>query len=458
MQIKRYEKNLSSDCLVRIFASRTGGFALDSTQLVDTLGTWSFYGSDPFQSIEAGAGDGEADLADLRKIMEPYSNQLQWVNGDSQSVSVPFLGGAVGYISYDYGRCLERIPNLAKDDLELPYFSFGLYDRIVAKDSLSGAVYLVASEVRESAEQSFQYLEACLNVVDSMDLKNSVFSFKDWNWDTSRADFCHAVEAIKALIAKGEVYQVNLSRRRSVSFRGSALDLYRALRLGNPAPYSGFYKGRDLSLISTSPEQFLKKTGDALVTRPIKGTRPRGKNKAEDERLAEELKLSEKDRAELLMIIDLERNDLGRVAEFGSVRGDSEYRIEYYKSVMHATAEVKAILAEGRDVFDAIHALFPGGSITGAPKVKAMAAIDRLERHRRGLYCGSFGYIGFNQDAELNISIRSLLCHRDHLYYSVGSGIVWDSDANEEYAETEAKGAAIEATLKALPKADSKHD
>ena len=182
---------------MRIFASRTGGFALDSTQLVDTLGTWSFYGSDPFQSIEAGAGDGEADLADLRKIMEPYSNQLQWVNRDSQSVSVPFLGGAVGYISYDYGRCLERIPNLAKDDLELPYFSFGLYDRIVAKDSLSGAVYLVASEVRESAERSFQYLEACLNVADSMDLKNSVFSFKDWNWDTSRADFCHAVKRLK---------------------------------------------------------------------------------------------------------------------------------------------------------------------------------------------------------------------------------------------------------------------
>lgn len=441
--------------MVRIFGSRTGGFALDSTQLVDTLGTWSFYGSDPFHCLEGGAGDAEADLAELRGVMAAYSDPSQWASGDSQSVPVPFLGGAVGYISYDYGRCLERIPDLANDDLALPYFSFGLYDRIVAKDNVSGAVYLVASEVRETAERSFEYLEERLDAAENINLESRAFSFNGWNWDTSRADFCQSVQAIKAMIAEGEVYQVNLSRRRSVSFRGSALDLYGALRVGNPAPYSGFYRGADLTLISTSPEQFLKKTGDALVTRPIKGTRPRGKDKAEDERLAEDLKLSEKDRAELLMIIDLERNDLGRVAKFGSIRADTEYRIEYYKSVMHATAEVKATLAEGRDIFDAIHALFPGGSITGAPKVKAMAAIDRLEPHRRGLYCGSFGYIGFNHDAELNISIRSLLCHREHLYYSVGSGIVWDSDPSEEYEETEAKGAAIEATLKSLRGANS---
>lgn len=450
MQIRRYSKDLPSDSLVRIFGARAGGFALDSTQLVDTLGTWSFYGADPFHRIECGSGDGGADLADLRKVMALSGDQSKWLPADSQSVLMPFLGGAVGYISYDYGRCLERIPNQAIDDLSIPHFSFGLYDRIVAKDTVSGAVYLIASEVRESAQRSFEYLEECLETSDGCDLESRAFSFKDWNWDTSKADFCQSVEAIKAMIAQGEVYQVNLSRRRSVSFNGSALDLYLALREGNPAPYSGFYRGEGLTLISTSPEQFLKKTGDALVTRPIKGTRPRGKDKAEDERLADDLKLSEKDRAELLMIVDLERNDLGRVAEFGSVRADTEYRIEYYKSVMHATAEVRAKLAKDCDIFDAIHALFPGGSITGAPKVKAMAAIECLEPHRRGLYCGSFGYIGFNQDAELNISIRSLLCRHEQLYYSVGSGIVWDSDPEDEYAETEAKGAAIEATLKAL--------
>ena len=162
------------------------------------------------------------------------------------------------------------------------------------------------------------------------------------------------------------------------------------------------------------------------------------------------MELSEKDRAELLMIIDLERNDLGRIAEFGSVSANTDYNIEYYKSVMHATAEIKAKLSREYDVFDAIQSMFPGGSITGAPKIKAMEIIDQLERHRRGLYCGSFGYIGFNQDAEFNISIRTLQYVKDRLYYNVGSGIVWDSDPKAEYMETTAKGSAIETTLKSL--------
>ncbi len=437
MQIKPYSNALSSRDLVDLFCGRSYGFALDSTQLVDSLGGWSFYGSDPFEVLTGGD-----DLFELRKLMSAYRNDA--------FCEIPFLGGAVGFISYDYGRCLETIPSVATNDLAIPNYCFGLYDGIVAKNTASGEVFLIASEVRESAEETFVRLDSIIQSGRQQTQADGHFSFSDWRWDTSEAAFCASVEQIKSHIALGDVYQVNLSRRRDVLFDGALVDLYQALRKGNPAPYSGFFNADGVQLISTSPEQFLKKSKDNLVTRPIKGTRPRGKTEAEDRLLAKDLELSEKDRAELLMIIDLERNDLGRIAEFGSVSANTDYNIEYYKSVMHATAEVKAKLSSEYDVFDAIHSMFPGGSITGAPKIKAMEIIDQLERHRRGLYCGSFGYIGFNQDAEFNISIRTLQYVKDRLYYNVGSGIVWDSDPKAEYMETAAKGSAIESTLKSL--------
>lgn len=439
MQIKSYSNTLSSRDLVDLFCTRKAGFALDSTQLVDSLGGWSFYGSEPFKWVTGGD-----DLFELRKAMSGFV--------DDTFCEIPFLGGAVGFISYDYGRCIEDVPIASVDDLAIPNYCFGLYDGIVAKNTVTGEVFLIASEVRESAENTFRRLES---VIKSSEPKASPngdgnFSFKDWRWDTSQEAFCASVQQIKSHIASGEVYQVNLSRRRDVLFEGDLVDLYQALRIGNPAPYSGFFNGEGVQLISTSPEQFLKKSKDTLVTRPIKGTRPRGKTEAEDRLFAKDLELSEKDRAELLMIIDLERNDLGRIAEFGSVSANTEYNIEYYKSVMHATAEVKATLSPEYDVFDAIHSMFPGGSITGAPKIKAMEIIEKLEKHRRGLYCGSLGYIGFNRDAEFNISIRTLQHTKGRLYYNVGSGIVWDSDPEEEYAETAAKGLAIESTLESL--------
>jgi para-aminobenzoate synthetase component 1 len=226
--------------------------------------------------------------------------------------------------------------------------------------------------------------------------------------------------------------------------------LYAALRQGNPAPFSAYLDTGELQVLSTSPEQFLRKRGQSLVTRPIKGTRPRVGDPQADQRNAQALQQSEKERAELLMIVDLERNDLGRVAQFGSVQVEQLYHLEHYARVMHQTAQVKASLADGKDVFDCIRATFPGGSITGAPKVSAMQIIERLEPTRRGLYCGSVGYIGFNGDAEFNIAIRSLHVKDGQLDYQVGGGIVWDSDPASEYQETLDKGRAIRETIDAL--------
>ncbi len=443
MQIRRYKVDLSSESLVRIFSSRIGGFALDSTLRIDELGDWSFYGSDPFKWINGGK-----DLEELRLEINKY--KFPTLSDSSDLIKLPFVGGAVGFISYDYGHYLESVLEETNKDLVIPNFCFGLYDQFVAKNIKSGEVFLVASEVRVPAEQSFSNLEKIIGYYQPIKESRNSFSFKNWSWDTSKEDFCRSVQKIRELIAKGDVYQVNLSRRREACFDGSTIDLYCALRLGNPSPYGGYFNTGNIQLISTSPEQFLKKTGPILVTRPIKGTRPRGETLKADKQLAKDLISSKKDRAELLMIVDLERNDLGRVSKYGTVKADTKFNIEFYKSVMHATAEIRSEISDEKDIFDAVNALFPGGSITGAPKIKAMEIIEYMEPNQRGLYCGSFGYIGFNHDAEFNISIRSITCVQDRLYYSVGSGIVWDSNPEEEYNETEAKGKAIEATFKSL--------
>ena len=435
MKTKLVKNIFSDEFLARTFCSRRGGFALDSSLRVDKLGSWSFFGADPFEWIQGGE-----NLNPIKSLIKEY--------GFSYNGELPFVGGAVGFISYDYGRRLENIPNISKPNSSIPDFCFGLYDQFIAKNLVSGEVFLVASEVRKSAEKSFEELELILAKGEVDDHSNNEFIFKEWKWDTSKEEFINSVKEIKRLISKGDVYQVNLSLQRQVGFEGSIVDLYCALRSGNPAPYGGYFNAENIKLLSTSPEQFLKKTGSKLYTRPIKGTRPRGKDFKEEKRLASDLISSEKDRAELLMIIDLERNDLGKISKFGTIEADTEFNIEYYKSVMHATAEVRSELSKDKDIFEAINALFPGGSITGAPKIKAMEVIESLEKNRRGLYCGSFGYIGFNQDAELNISIRSLIYNDNILFYNVGSGIVWDSIPIEEYRETMAKGNAIDSTLK----------
>ena len=437
MQIETFNSDISDEVLVEAFCRSPYGFALESTLCFGELGRWSFYGSNPFKIISE-----EDGISVFRDLLRQYK-----LDTDCE---IPFIGGAVGFFSYDYGRSIETIPSTAKDDLKTPTYFFGLYDGVVARDNVSGELYLVASELRESAEVSFNRLKSKIESALARKAIKPSFHFGNWKWNTSEEAFCNSVNRIQSLIASGDVYQVNLSRRREAEFDGDSVALYQALRNGNPAPYCGYLNAGELQLISTSPEQFIKKEGSKIVTRPIKGTRPRGKTQLQDKKLAEDLELSEKDRAELLMIIDLERNDFGRVSELGSISADTKYTIEYYESVMHATAEVRAQLMPDKDIFDLIHAMFPGGSITGAPKVRAMEIIEELEPNRRGIYCGSFGYIGFNEHAELNISIRTLQLIQSRIFYNVGSGIVWDSDPKDEYNETIAKGKAIEDTLSAL--------
>jgi para-aminobenzoate synthetase component 1 len=440
MQVETIHNPPPLDALLERFGSGVQPFILDSAQSNNGLGHWSFFGADPFSVIEG-------DLEQLRLAMAPF--QIE------NTTDIPFVGGAVGYISYDYGRNIETMPTIATDDRRIPQLRFGLYDSIAAYDHASGELHLIASGQSQPADKGLEALRHLLYAERKIPRRNLPPCIGPWEWNLDQAAFCRAVNEIKDYIAKGDVYQVNLSRRARCKFEGDPLHLYSALRKGNPGPYCAYLDTGDYSILSTSPEQFLEKSGRELVTRPIKGTRPRGDSFEEDQKFAEELARSPKERAELLMIVDLVRNDLGRVAEYGSVRVEDLYQIEQYSRVMHQTAQVKARLAANKDVYDCIHALFPGGSITGAPKIRAMQIIEELEPTRRNAYCGSIGYVGFDGDAEFNIAIRSLHLVDGYLDYQVGGGIVWDSKPEDEFLETYHKARAIHETIDALCRSQS---
>lgn len=434
MKVVEFQNPPPVEAIIERFGQRRLSFVLDSAQANDGLGEWSFFGAEPFEVISG-------SLEDLRSAMRRFQVEAH--------PEIPFCGGAVGYLSYDYGRRLEKLPSLARDDRGIPDMHFGLYDGVAALHHSTGRLYLVAQSVRREEDEVIAELQAILSA-DSATGASMSASRGPWQWNLTKEDFCTAVDTVRGYIASGDVYQVNLSQRARCAYEGEAGLLYQALRRGNPAPYGAYLDLGNWQFISTSPEQFLQKKGRALETRPIKGTRPRGANPEEDAQHEAELRGSDKDRAELLMIVDLERNDLGRVAEFGSVKVEDLYQLERYARVIHQTARVKGVLSEDKDIFDALVALFPGGSITGAPKIRAMEIIEELEPTRRGVYCGSIGYIGFDGDAEFNIAIRSLHLKDGMLDYQVGGGIVWDSDPEAEYQETLDKARAIRETIDQL--------
>ena len=462
MRVVEIKNSPAVEVLIERFGRRRLPFILDSAQANNGLGEWSFFGADPFAVVTG-------SLDELREAMQPFDTEVH--------PEIPFTGGAIGYLSYDYGRRLEKIPARALDDRGIPDLHFGLYDGVAALDHRSGWLYLIGHDFRTDADSVIQRLASIVGAslvttavprvrFANRGIKNDTLAGMpvekpartqpptarrgEWNWNMVREDFCAAVRSVRTYIGSGDVYQVNLSQRARCAYEGDGLALYQALRRGNPAPYGAYLDFGDWQLISTSPEQFLQKKGECLETRPIKGTRPRGRTPEEDRAMVAELRASEKDRAELLMIVDLERNDLGRVADFGSVHVENLYQIEYYARVIHQTARVKATLSKDKDIYDALAALFPGGSITGAPKIRAMEIIEELEPTRRGAYCGSIGYIGFDGNAEFNIAIRSLHLKDGQLDYQVGGGIVWDSEPEAEYEETQDKARAIRETIDEL--------
>jgi len=345
------------------------------------------------------------------------------------------LGAAIGYFGYDLKNFVERLPAKAPDDIGLPDCWFGFYDNLLVFDHAKKEVWEVIGGSDSCRSSGRRPLTS---------------SPSDHRSNFTRDSYRVAILRAKQYIAAGDIYQVNLSQRFQCGVDAAPTELYRALRESNPAPYCAYLDIGEAQILSSSPECFLNIHDRRVVTRPIKGTRPRGATIEEDTRIATELLASPKDNAELVMITDLERNDLGRVCEFGSVQVSELVRVETYATVHHLVSTVEGRLRSDVSPVDCVRACFPGGSITGAPKIRAMEIIDELEPHARGVYTGAIGFLGYNGLTHLNVAIRTVVQQGRELTFHAGGGIVADSEPDAEYDETLVKAQGILNAIKQL--------
>ncbi|SHE46439.1 aminodeoxychorismate synthase component I [Alkalibacter saccharofermentans] len=430
-------------------------FLLESGMCHDDLGRYSIIGWDPFLlfkskegSVEVKhGGKVEVSEADPFDLLKEYMEKYRQIS----ERTLPFTGGAVGYFSYDLKNLLEKLPRTAAKDVDICDMHFGFYDETVIIDHRDKKTYAATYGITGKKESILDGI--CKRVKTYFEKSGAVSS--DIGFDPqdreetsftsnfTKEDYLKALDKIHEYIRQGDIYQTNLTQRFTADLKTTPEKLYRVLRKVNPAPFASFIPMDEGVIVSSSPERFMRLTGKNAETRPIKGTLPRGKTAAEDEANKKALSASEKDKAELLMIVDLERNDLGRVAKTGSVEVTELYNIETYPTVFHLVSTVKAELKEQAQAVDLVKATFPGGSITGAPKIRAMEIIDELEPTERNIYTGSIGYLDFNGDMDLNIVIRTILCKGKKAYFQAGGGIVWDSDNELEYEETYHKAAAL---------------
>ena len=382
----------------------------------------------------------------LKDILSAY--------GIPPSDAILFAGGALGYFGYEMRTIVEDSSIAAVNDLDMPDCWLDFYNCAAVFDHENRKILLNGLPDSQVEMAVLEELVLLAQAADEEPPQTGQARTGKLSSGFTKDEYCNAVNRVKEYIAAGDIYQVNLSQRFAVPFNSNPWDTYLHLRKQNPAPYAAYLNLGDSQIVSSSPECFLTldPTSRIVETRPIKGTRPRSADPAEDQRLAEELLASKKDMAENVMIVDLERNDVGRVCEFGSVNVPNLYALESYPTVHHLVSVVTGRLKNECDAVDLLTACFPGGSITGAPKIRAMEIIDELEPVRRGVYTGSIGYLGFDGTVNLNIAIRTAVIKDGVCYFHVGGGIVADSDPDAEYQETLDKGRAFFEVLGCLQK------
>lgn len=453
-------------------------FWLDSGGTDRQLGRYSFMGTRPY-AVVRGVGDQIEVLREgassEREITDPF-DVLARLTESIFAMPVaddmpPFCGGAVGYLAYDLCHFIEELPAAARRDISMPDLYFAFYDHVCCVDHLEGKVWLIANglphedddKARAAAEERMAWLRSELKAAtqrqqekreDNAESPPDVLARRP---DTppaegfistfTRDQYVEAVQKAKEYIAAGDISQVNLSQRFTVSCNVPAPKLFRRLREVSPAPFGAYLYPGPYAVLSASPERFLRIQGEQVETRPIKGTRPRGEDQTTDVELRNSLIESEKDRAEHMMIVDAERSDLGRFCEIGSVDVPELMMCEAYRNVFHLVSKVTGRLKPNADKVECIRAAFPGGSITGTPKVRAMEIINELEPVRRGVYTGAIGYLGIGGNIDLSVAIRTLIHGRGRAYFHVGGGIVADSNPHAEYEETLDKAEGLVRTL-----------
>lgn len=448
-------------------------FLLESVEGGEKWARFCFLGAGPFTVVSTKGrnisilengikenrtvADGELPLSALKEILARYR--------PVQDENLPrFTGGAVGFIGYDMVRFFEDLPEQTTDDLDIPDSLFVVADTLLIFDNVSHTIKIVSNAYTEDKDLEEVY-NLALKKIDALEQKlrqsapilslgrngNKSSGKLNFTSNFEEEKFKQAVLKIKRYILEGDVIQVVLAQRLQFKVSEDAFTIYRALRTVNPSPYMYYLEFGDLRIVGSSPEAMIRLEGNNVEVRPIAGTRKRGKDDEEDKAMEEELLADEKELAEHIMLVDLGRNDLGRVAKINSVEVNEKFTIERYSHVMHIVSNVRAVLRDGLDCFDVLLAAFPAGTLSGAPKIRAMEIIEEMEPTRRGLYGGAVGYISFNGNMDTAIAIRTLLVKGDSAYLGVGAGIVADSVPEKEFEETMNKGKAL---LKAIDLAE----
>jgi para-aminobenzoate synthetase component I len=463
------------ESLVENLRGQHGIILLRSNSFDSPQARYSFVTANPFLTFrsfgsrcEITSAESQIQFGNPWHLLDSLMSRFELLD----EIDLPFpLGGAFGYWGYDLKNFTEpKLPRRAVNDLELPDCRVGFYDSLVVFDHQLGKVFIVSTGLNADGSRDEKKAQSQLEFWNSIILKTDLpqrrrdteteisslrlcASAVEINSTFSRDEFIAKVERAQKYIRAGDIYQVNLSHRLTTQCNLSGWEFFEKLSAVSPAPFSAFLDCDDGSrhcrfqIASSSPEQFLRMSGSHIVTRPIKGTRPRDADATRDAQLAYELQTSAKELAELVMITDLLRNDLGKVCEYGSVQVPELAKLEKFAQVQHLVSTIEGRLKKDVTHFAAFASCFPGGSITGAPKFRAMEIIDELESISRGPYCGAIGYLGFNRESQLSIAIRTAICARGKIYFNVGAGIVADSNPEAEYEETLAKARGFFAAL-----------
>jgi anthranilate synthase component 1 len=460
-------KSVTADLLtpvsafLAVAAKEPDAFLLESVERGEQIGRYTFLGAQPYMQIRAQGEEvtlirGKHKEVRRGDVFQIVKEQFKKHRPAHIPGLPPFTAGAVGYFAYDAVRRLENIGNHTKDDVSVPDCVLMFFDRLLAFDHLRHQIHIIAAAdvTRESPRRAYDRAVADIAVLEkklARGLSPATFRKSSTNFKgklkvhagVTRQQFEKSVQQAKEYIAAGDIFQVVLSQRLDFVPEVAPFDIYRALRTVNPSPYLYFLRMGEMHVLGSSPEMLVRVTGRKLEYRPIAGTHPRGRDEAEDQQLEQKMLHDEKERAEHVMLVDLGRNDLGRVSEYGSVKVRDLMYVERYSHVMHIVSALEGKLREGMDAIDAFAACFPAGTLSGAPKVRAMQIIEELEPTRRAVYGGSVLYADFAGNLDSCIAIRTMMMKGKKAYLQIGAGIVADSDPAMEFEETMNKGGAV---------------
>ena len=447
-------------------------YLLESSEGGEKIARYSFIGFNPVAKITVKNGTFtlETENSALKELIIPKTSPLEAIREFMQQIRLDtptparFFGGLVGYVSYDMIRNYVNIDEATADDLKEPDCEFIIAGNNLIFDHKTGITYLVSHVIskgnglvnkKEAIEildkTAERLLEGTYKTRKADPKKSCQHKLSTFTSNLKQFEYEENVRKAKEYIKAGDIFQVVLSQRLETAFKGDVFRVYKTLKRINPSPYMYCLDLGDRKIVGSSPEMLVRVEGRAVVTYPIAGTRPRGKTPDEDLRLEKEMLADEKERSEHVMLVDLGRNDVGRVADYGSVKVTKFMAVEKYSHVQHMVSEVTGRLRTGMDVFDAFKSIFPAGTVSGAPKVRAMEIIEELEKNRRGIYAGAIGYFSFNQNMDMAISIRTIIFEKDRAYIQAGAGIVADSDPGTEFQESLNKANGV---LKAIKEAE----